>query len=268
MKHLLLVLVTAVTATAEGQICRADLDENRVVDFGDFLLFVNQFNLTPSTGCTPLPIDCRSAVQVAVANQIEESKKELQAWVDAYTSSHDALNESSRVIARKDSVIARLQRAVQDSSAALVKVRRGHAMMLRYFNQADLRLFEAWVLLRRSVADRYVLGQPLDKARACDLINSGMYVHHFDAGRASFYPLTGAWVSAFWAHGLLSSQQYGDFMDDGNNFRRDDLIENSGYNHVPDSSVRRRTHLVRKSWAKYFLTATGKARVKSMLGCE
>ena len=115
MKYLLLglVLVTAVMTTAEGQTCRADLDDNRVVNFGDFLLFVNQFNLTPSTGCTSMPIDCRSAVQVAVANQIEKSKKELQGWVDGYTSCHDgllgcngALDESSRVIARKDSVIA------------------------------------------------------------------------------------------------------------------------------------------------------------------
>ena len=87
MKHLLLVLVlVAVTTTAEGQNCRADLDDNRVVNFGDFMLFVNQFNLTPSTGCTPMP------------NQIDDLRR-----------CNEALRDSSRVIARKDSLLYVLQ---------------------------------------------------------------------------------------------------------------------------------------------------------------
>ena len=285
---LVLVLVTVVTRTAEGQICRADLDDNRVVNFGDFLLFVNQFNLTPSTGCTPMPFDCQYAVQEALSNQMQESNKVLQEAIDRHNRcGHDlqrcngALEDSSRVIAaRKDTVIARMERAVIDSfhapSSLRGNLRYDLSKLIRHYDDTERKLWHAWILLRFSVADRWVMGTRLDKAKACNFINNGVKVQDFDGYPARTAPLTGAWVWAFWAQGLLSDDQLRDFQADRNNFvGRHDLIESGG--HIPlghgfrsGTGVRRRSGILYDAslWGKYFLTATGRARVKSMLGCE
>ena len=284
MKYLLLVLVlvTAVSTTAEGQNCRADLDDNRVVNFGDFLLFVDQFNLTPSTGCTPMPFDCQYAVQVAVANQRQESKKVLQEAIDRHNRcGHDLQRcneESSRVIARKDTVIARMERAVKDSFYApgtfFGNLRYDLSKLISSHKDVEQKLEEAWKLLRYSLADRYVATRQLDKAKACAVVNNGVRVIDFNGSFDRTVRLTGAMVSAFASQGVLSDDQYRDFRDDGNNFvGRHPWIENGG--HIPLGEAgghlgARRSHLLRRdnSWGKYFLTATGRARVKSMLGCE
>ena len=291
MWRMLLVLVMmAVTTTAEGQNCRADLDDNRVVNFGDFLLFVNQFNLTPSTGCTPMPFDCQYAVQEALSNQMQESNKVLQEAIDRHNRcGHDLQRcneESSRVIARKDSVIARMERAVQDSFALrstyppfargsfIGNLQYDLSKLISSHKDVEQKLEEAWKLLRYSLADRYVATRQLDKAKACAVVNNGVRVIDFNGSLDRTVRLTGAMVSAFASQGVLSDDQYRDFRDDGNNFvGRHPWIENGG--HIPlgeaaGHSGTRRSHLLRRDnlWGKYFLTATGRARVKSMLGCE